>query len=125
MMIALRILEAETILMSYWLVSVIFVLLKKYFGEKFWKYMQSVLIMTRKQKVQFYFLSRYKIKCIGQIAKNYLIKKEIDVLNKLVTAYLDIAEVQALNQEPMYMKDWLKTVDDYLKEKSRRKSFLQ
>ena len=87
--------------------------------------MQSVLIMTRKQKVQFYFLSRYKIKCIGQIAKNYLIKKEIDVLNKLVTAYLDIAEVQALNQEPMYMKDWLKTVDDYLKEKSRRKSFLQ
>jgi hypothetical protein len=47
------------------------------------------------------------------------------VLNKLVTAYLDIAEVQALNQEPMYMKDWLKTVDDYLKEKSRRKSFLQ
>ena len=28
---------------------------------------------------------------------------------------LDIAEVHALNQEPMYMKDWLETIDDYLK----------
>ena len=32
-----------------------------------------------------------------------------------MTAYLDIAEVHALNQEPMYMKDWLETIDDYLK----------
>ena len=38
-----------------------------------------------------------------------------DALNKIVTAYLDIAEVHALNQEPMYMKDWLETIDDYLK----------
>mgnify|MGYP003315511337 CR=1 FL=1 len=37
------------------------------------------------------------------------------MLNKIVTAYLDIAEVHALNQEPMYMKDWLETIDDYLK----------
>ena len=35
--------------------------------------------------------------------------------NKIVTAYLDIAEVHALNKEPMYMKDWLETIDDYLK----------
>ena len=49
------------------------------------------------------------------IAKNYLSEKEIDALNKIVTAYLDIAEVHALNQEPMYMKDWLETIDDYLK----------
>lgn len=41
--------------------------------------------------------------------------KEIDALNKIVTAYLDIAEVQALNHEPMYMKGWLQTIDDYLK----------
>ena len=26
--------------------------------------------------------------------------------------YLDIAEEQTLNQKPMYMKDWLKTIDD-------------
>ena len=49
------------------------------------------------------------------IAKNYLNEQEIDALNKIVTAYLDIAEVHALNQEPMYMEDWLKTIDEYLK----------
>ena len=51
----------------------------------------------------------------SEIAKNYLDDKEIDALNKIVAAYLDIAEVQALNHEPMYMKDWLQTIDDYLK----------
>ena len=50
-----------------------------------------------------------------EIAKNYLSEKELDALNKIVTAYLDIAEVRALNHEPMYMKDWLETIDDYLK----------
>lgn len=50
-----------------------------------------------------------------EIAKNYLTEQKLDVLNKIVTAYLDIAEVHALNQEPMYMKDWLETIDDYLK----------
>ena len=50
-----------------------------------------------------------------EIAKNYLNKNELDALNKIVTAYLDIAEVHALNHEPMYMKDWLETIDDYLK----------
>jgi hypothetical protein len=50
-----------------------------------------------------------------EIAKNYLTHEELDALNKIVTAYLDIAEVRALNQEPMYMKDWLETIDDYLK----------
>ncbi len=50
-----------------------------------------------------------------EIAKNYLSEIELDALNKIVTAYLDIAEVHALNHEPMYMKDWLETIDDYLK----------
>ena len=50
-----------------------------------------------------------------EVAKNYLTQQELDALNKIVTAYLDIAEVHALNQEPMYMKDWLETIDDYLK----------
>ena len=50
-----------------------------------------------------------------EIAKNYLNADELDALNKIVSAYLDIAEVNALNQEPMYMKDWLSTIDDYLK----------
>lgn len=51
----------------------------------------------------------------SEIAKNYLNDQELDALNKIVTAYLDIAEVRALNHEPMYMKDWLETIDDYLK----------
>lgn len=50
-----------------------------------------------------------------EVAKNYLSQKELDALNKIVSAYLDIAEVRALNHEPMYMKDWLETIDDYLK----------
>lgn len=50
-----------------------------------------------------------------EIAKNYLTEQELDALNKIVTAYLDIAEVHALNKEPMYMKDWLETIDDYLR----------
>lgn len=50
-----------------------------------------------------------------EVAKNFLKEQELDALNKIVTAYLDIAEVHALNQEPMYMRDWLDTIDDYLK----------
>ncbi len=57
-----------------------------------------------------------KIKCRDvEVAKNYLQKDELDALNKIVSAYLDIAEVRALAHEPMYMKDWLETIDDYLK----------
>ncbi len=50
-----------------------------------------------------------------EIAKNYLSQPELDALNKIVSAYLDIAEVRALEHEPMYMRDWLETIDDYLK----------
>lgn len=50
-----------------------------------------------------------------EIAKNYLTQTELDALNKIVSAYLDIAEVRALAHEPMYMKNWLETIDDYLK----------
>lgn len=50
-----------------------------------------------------------------EVAKNYLTQTELDALNKIVSAYLDIAEVRALAHEPMYMKDWLETIDDYLK----------
>ena len=50
-----------------------------------------------------------------EVAKNYLNEEEMDALNKIVTVYLDIAEVHALNKEPMYMKDWLETIDDYMR----------
>ena len=51
----------------------------------------------------------------AEIAKNYLSREEIEILDRLVSAYLDIAELRAMNREPMYMKDWLETTDDYLK----------
>ena len=50
-----------------------------------------------------------------QIAKNYLDENELNILNRMVMAYLEIAELQALNQTPMYMKDWIERLDDFLK----------
>ena len=49
------------------------------------------------------------------IAKNYLNTDEIDVLNRMVTAYLELAELQALDRKPMYMRDWIERLDDFLK----------
>ena len=49
------------------------------------------------------------------IAKNYLSPKELDALNRIVTAYLELAELQALNRRPMYMRDWIAKLDDFLR----------
>jgi hypothetical protein len=49
------------------------------------------------------------------VAKNYLNKKEIDDLNRIVTMYLDYAEVQAKNKQVMCMDDWVKKLDAFLK----------
>ncbi|WDV44069.1 virulence RhuM family protein [Clostridiaceae bacterium M8S5] len=49
------------------------------------------------------------------IAKNYLKEDEINILNRIVTAYLEFAELQAIRKKPMYMKDWLTKLDDFLK----------
>ena len=51
----------------------------------------------------------------SEIAKNYLDEKELSMLNRMVTAYIEIAEIQAMNQTPMYMKDWIVRLDDFLK----------
>ncbi len=50
-----------------------------------------------------------------EIAKNYLNEEELNMLNRMVTAYLELAEIQALNRRPMYMKDWVERLDDFLK----------
>ena len=49
------------------------------------------------------------------IAKNYLSPEELNVLNRIVVAYLELAEVQALNRQPMYMRDWIGKLDDFLR----------
>jgi hypothetical protein len=56
----------------------------------------------------------------ASVAKNYLNQQELDALNKIVTAYLDFAEVQALNQRPMYMQNWIAKLDDFLKLSERQ-----
>ena len=49
-----------------------------------------------------------------EIAKNYLSEKELDLLNRMVSAYLDVAEINALNMHAMTMKEWVKELDGFL-----------
>ncbi len=51
----------------------------------------------------------------SEIAKNYLSEQELNILNRMVTAYLEIAELQALDRVPMYMSDWIAQLDNFLK----------
>ena len=51
----------------------------------------------------------------AEIAKNYLSENELDTLNRIVSLYLDFAELQAKSHTPMYMKDWIQKLDDFLK----------
>jgi hypothetical protein len=55
----------------------------------------------------------------SEIAKNYLNPEELDILNRIVTIYLDFAELQALSRKPMYMKDWVAKLDDFLRTSER------
>lgn len=49
------------------------------------------------------------------IAKNYLNDEELEALNRIVTAYLEFAELQAMNRKPMTMRDWISKLDDFLR----------
>lgn len=48
------------------------------------------------------------------VAKNYLSLEELDFFNRIVTMYLDYAEMQAKNKKVMYMKDWVLKLDAFL-----------
>lgn len=50
----------------------------------------------------------------AQIAKNYLNDKELDILNRIVSMYLDYAELQAIEQRTMTMNDWVKELNYFL-----------
>jgi len=49
-----------------------------------------------------------------QIAKNYLTEEELTYLNLLVSQYLDFAEIQALQQIPMKMAEWIEKLDSLM-----------
>ena len=47
------------------------------------------------------------------VAKNYLTEEELATLNRMVSAFLDLAELRAMQHIPMYMKDWIGELDDF------------
>lgn len=49
-----------------------------------------------------------------EAAKNYLTEDELNILNRIVTAYLEMAELQALNRTPMTMQDWTERLHQFL-----------
>lgn len=49
------------------------------------------------------------------VAKNYLTEQELNILNRITSAYLEFAELQAIRQNPMTMKDWIVKLDDFIK----------
>ena len=49
------------------------------------------------------------------VAKNYLTEQELNILNRITSAYLEFAELQAIRQKPMTMKDWITKLDDFIK----------
>ena len=60
------------------------------------------------------FKGSYPTKDDVKVAKNYLTKKELQVLNLLVAQFLDFAELQALEEHPMTMQDWIGELDRQL-----------
>jgi hypothetical protein len=47
------------------------------------------------------------------VAKNYMTEKELFALRRMVNAFFDMAELKAETHEPMYMRDWLETLDKF------------
>ena len=62
-----------------------------------------------------HFIGSSPTKAESEIAKNYLSVEELELLNRIVTAYIEVAEIQAINKTPMYMSDWIMRLDDFLK----------
>lgn len=58
-------------------------------------------------------------KADAEIAKNYLAVDELETLNRIVTLYLDFAELQAANRRAMTMTDWIRKLDDFLRVSER------
>lgn len=54
------------------------------------------------------------------VAKNYLNQEELQALNRIVTLYLDFAELQAIERKPMHMKDWISKLDQFLQISDRK-----
>ena len=60
------------------------------------------------------------IKRDAVIAKNYLNEKELSRLNRIVTMFIDYAELMAEDEVPMRMADWLRETDNFLQNNRRK-----
>lgn len=60
------------------------------------------------------FKGSYVTKDDVKIAKNYLTEKELQRLNLMVSQFLDFAELQALDENPMKMQDWIEALDNQI-----------
>ena len=84
------------------------------------KHTAAEIIFTRVDSKKDYlgltnFKGDYPTRNEVEIAKNYLTEEEINILNRMVSAYLDIAEINALDRHPMTMQDWINELDTFLK----------
>ena len=61
------------------------------------------------------FSSEQPVKDEVGIAKNYLTEEELATLNRMVSAFFDLAELRAMQHQPMYMRDWIVELDDFSK----------
>lgn len=61
------------------------------------------------------FTGNYPTKQDTEIAKNYLTVEELEILNKIVSSYIDVAEIQALSLKTMTMQEWIDELDGFLK----------
>jgi len=59
------------------------------------------------------FLGEQPVKGEVGIAKNYLSRDELEMLNRMVSAFFDLAELRAMQHKPTYMKDWIVELDDF------------
>src|SRR5690606_9726840 len=53
------------------------------------------------------------------IAKNYLTEEELQILNRIVSLYIEYAELQALSRNQMTMRAWIEKLDEFLKTAGR------
>lgn len=54
------------------------------------------------------------------VAKNYLSENELKILNNLVSGYFDLAEINAIEHKPMYMRDYIQQLDTILSSSGRQ-----
>jgi len=136
---------AAITLRNYWSASGISASAKRYFTAKFWIFMPDAAIsqqffQTVQNKMHWAahghtaaeivyqradgtkpfmgmtnFTGSKPTRAESQIAKNYLSEDELAILNRIVNAYIEFAELQAMRRKPMYMADWVKKLDDFIK----------